>query len=205
MKLEYTSTDKTSAISTEADIASGESDSALMQKVAAGDHAAFALLVGRHLPRAVRLATRVTGSAAEAEDAAQEAFIRVWKHAPSWESPDTAGAQFSTWLYRIVLNLCIDQKRKRSFAPLEEAATLDDGQDDAETRLQKRQMAQNVRAAVNSLPARQRAAFSLCFYEERSNKEAASILGISVKALESLLVRARKGLQSKLRPERQAA
>src|ERR1700756_2816664 len=96
----------------------GDDDAALMQRIAGGDNRAFEKLVQRHLPRSVRMATRITGSAAEAEDVLQEAFTRVWKHAAEWEQPGTTGAQFSTWFYRIVLNLCIDHKRKRVFAPL---------------------------------------------------------------------------------------
>ena len=180
----------------------GDDDAALMQKIACGDNRAFERLVQRHLPRSVRMAARITGSAAEAEDAVQEAFIRVWKHAAEWESPDAAGALFSTWFYRIVLNLCIDHKRKRTFTPLEEISEPDDGRDDAETGLQRDELSNRIRGAVAGLPDRQRAAFVLCFYEERSNKEAAAILGVSVKALESLLVRARKTLHDKLLPER---
>ena len=182
--------------------AGGEDDAALMQKIACGDGRAFEKLVQRHLPRSVRMAARITGSATEAEDAVQEAFIRVWKHAAVWESPEAAGAQFSTWFYRIVLNLCIDYKRKRTFAPIEEIMEPDDGRDNAEANLQRRELSERVRNAVNRLPDRQRAAFVLCFYEECSNKEAAAILDISVKALESLLVRARKTLHDKLLPEK---
>jgi RNA polymerase sigma-70 factor (ECF subfamily) len=182
---------------------SGDNDAALMQKIACGDGRAFERLVQRHLPRSVRMAARITGSAAEAEDAVQEAFIRVWKHAAEWESPDATGAQFSTWFYRIVLNLCIDYKRKRTFTPIEDIPEPDDGRDNAETNLQRYELSQQVRDAVNGLPDRQRAAFVLCFYEECSNKEAASILGVSIKALESLLVRARKTLHDKLLPEKQ--
>ena len=182
--------------------ASGDDDAELMQKIACGDNRAFKKLVQRHLLRSVRMAGRITGSSAEAEDAVQEAFIRVWKHAAYWESPEAAGAQFSTWFYRIVLNLCIDHKRKRTFTTLEEIPEPDDGRDNAETGLQRYELSNTVREAVDALPDRQRAAFVLCFYEEHSNKEAAAILGVSVKALESLLVRARKTLHDKLQPER---
>ena len=67
-----------------------DDDATLMQKIACGDNRAFESLVQRHLPRSVRMAARVLGSAAEAEDAVQEAFIRVWKHAAEWESPGEA-------------------------------------------------------------------------------------------------------------------
>ena len=180
----------------------GEDDAALMQKIVCGDNRAFAKLVQRHLPRSVRMAARVLGSSTEAEDVVQEAFIRVWKHASEWESPGQAGAQFSTWFYRIVLNLCIDHKRKKRFTPLEEIPEPDDERDNAETGLQRREQSERVSRTINALPDRQRAAFVLCFYEEYSNKQAAEILGISVKALESLLVRARKTLHGKLLPEK---
>lgn len=179
-----------------------EDDALLMQKTAHGDSRAFSRLVARHLAATVRTATRILGNAAEAEDVAQEAFLRVWKHAPSWETPDRAGAQFTTWLYRIVLNLCIDHKRKQSFAALDDVVEPADGRDNAETALLRRQQSARVKQAIDALPERQREAFVLCFYEERSNKDAADILCVSVKALESLLVRARRHLYDKLQTEK---
>ncbi len=181
-----------------------EDDSLLMQKSAAGDTRAFARLVARHLAATVRMASRILGNTAEAEDVAQEAFLRVWKHAPAWETPERAGAQFTTWLYRIVLNLCIDHKRRQGFTPLEDLPEPADARDNAETALLRRQQSQRVRQAVDALPERQREAFVLCFYEERSNKDAADILCVSVKALESLLVRARRNLHAALETEKTA-
>lgn len=176
-------------------------DAELMQKIAAGDTHAFDMLVRRHLPRAVRTARHILGSDAEAEDVAQESFLRLWKHAPDWKPSDEAGALFSTWLYRIILNLCIDLKRKRQLSSIEDIPEPADHKDNAETSLQRRQQSARVQKSIAALPARQRAAFVLCFYEERSNKEAAAILGVSVKAVESLLVRARKQLHNDLLPE----
>jgi RNA polymerase sigma-70 factor, ECF subfamily len=176
-------------------------DAQLMSRIAAGDQRALQALMQRHLGRTVRLAARILGSAAAAEDVAQEAFIRVWKHAGRWEDPDTAGARFSTWLYRIVLNLCIDEKRKKSFASIDDAPEHADIRPDAERRLQQEEQSARVHAALASLPDRQRAAFVLCFYEDFSNRAAAEMLGISVKALESLLVRARKALRELLQAE----
>ena len=94
-------------------------DEALMALAGAGSQAAFTVLVGRHLGRVKAMAWRMSGSAADGEEIAQEAFARVWLHAPTWDSAGTA--KFTTWLYRIVLNLSIDRKRRRVMSPLEEA------------------------------------------------------------------------------------
>ncbi|TAL37802.1 MAG: RNA polymerase sigma factor [Alphaproteobacteria bacterium] len=180
-----------------------DDDAGLMRRIAAGDERAFRGLMQRHLARTVRLAARVMGGTAAAEDVAQEAFIRVWKHAGDWLEPHQAGAKFTTWLYRIVLNLCIDEKRKHRFSDIEAIPEPMDQGDDAQTAIERREQSERVRGALDELPDRQRAAFVLCFYEEHSNKEAAEILGISVKALESLLVRSRRALKDKLGAERQ--
>lgn len=177
-------------------------DAQLMSRIAKGDQRALQALMQRHLGRTVRMATRVLGSVAAAEDVAQEAFIRVWKHAARWEDPEEAGAKFSTWLYRIVLNLCIDEKRKKSFGNIDDLPEQADAAPDAEKKIVRAEQSMRVRAALGQLPERQRAAFVLCFYEELSNREAADMLGISVKALESLLVRARKTLRDLLQGER---
>lgn len=176
-------------------------DAKLMQRIAGGDQRAFRDLMQRHLARTVRLATRVLGSTGAAEDVAQEAFVRVWKHAGNWQDPKQAGAKFTTWLYRIVLNLCIDEKRKRTFTDIDAIPEKADETPNAETNMQRREKSKRVKAALEQLPERQRAAFILCFYEDYSNKDAADMLGISVKAIESLLVRARRMLRDLLQDE----
>lgn len=183
--------------------AEAQDDAALMRRIAKGDQRALQALMQVHLSKTVRLAMRIMGSATAAEDIAQEAFIRVWKNAARWEDPETRGAQFSTWLYRIVLNLCIDEKRRSKTVGLDEDFDIADERLNAADRLQQREQSARVRAALDKLPERQRAAFILCFYEEHSNKEAADLLGISVKAVESLLVRSRRTLRDLLQQERE--
>lgn len=179
-----------------------EDDAELMRRIAGGDQKAFQKLMQRHLARTVRLATRILGSTGAAEDVAQDAFIRVWKHARDWESPEKAGARFTTWLYRIVLNLSIDEKRKNRFADIDSIPEPVDETPGAERGMERREQSKRVQAALAELPERQRSAFVLCFYEEYSNKEAADMLGISVKALESLLVRSRRTLRDSLAQEK---
>lgn len=187
-----------------------DDDVVLMRRIAEGDEAAFRTLMRRHLAAAVRTAVRILGSADRADDAAQEAFIRVWKHAPDWRPPedgvDAANrrlGKFSTWFYRILLNLCLDEKRKKPFAALDDAPEqAADARLQPEELLAQRELAQRVRQALDTLPERQRAAFVLCFYEGFSNQEAADAMGIGIKALEALLVRARRSLRDLLQGEK---
>lgn len=177
-------------------------DACLMRRIAGGDQRALGVLMQRHLPRTVRLATRMLGRTGPAEDVAQEAFIRVWKHAGRWRDPDAAGARFSTWLYRIVLNLCIDEKRKNRFVALDALPEMPDDAPDGEALMQQREQSARVRHALAQLPERQRQAFVLCFYEGVSNRDAAEMMDVGVKGLEALLVRARRSLRDMLETER---
>src|SRR5437016_14382307 len=99
-----------------------DSDEQLMARVAGGDERAFQLLSRRHLPAMLGLARRILRNSAEAEDVAQEAFMRVWTHAPRWQPV----AQFRTWLTRVVINLCLDRKRRAPWVELEAAGEIVD-------------------------------------------------------------------------------
>lgn len=167
-------------------------DETLMLATGRGDRTAFALLVHRHLGRAGAIAGRMLGSAAEAEEVVQEAFLRVWQKAPSWK-PD-GGARFSTWLVRVLVNLCIDRRRRARYVPLEEAPEMTDPAPGADEALATAERRRRVETALTQLPDRQRAAVVLSYYEGLSNAEVAGALEVSVGAVESLLVRARRSL-----------
>lgn len=175
-----------------------DTDHDLMQRVAAGDKAAFRLLVARHLDFCVRFAERMTGSRHDAEDIAQEVCLRVWKEAAKWR-PE---AKFTTWLYRVMTNACIDHKRRRRALPLlgEEEAIPDDAPG-PEMTLQTRQRAARVKTALAQLPERQRAALVLGYYEELTNEQAAAAMGIAVNAYQQLLYRARQGMKAQLKDD----
>ena len=174
------------------------SDDELMRLSGAGDHAAFARLVERHLVKAGKLAARVVGSKAEGEDVVQEAFLRVWLKAPEWQPEAAGGARFSTWFYRVLMNLCIDRTRKPKTAQIEAAGEIADSKPDGLDILTANETSRRVQAAIANLPDRQRVALTLCHFEGVSNIEAAEILEISVGAIESLLVRARRTLRENL-------
>jgi RNA polymerase sigma-70 factor (ECF subfamily) len=175
------------------------SDEALMAAIATGDELAFARLVDRHLARTVGLATRLMGARADGEEIAQEAFSRVWTHAARWRPIGGGGnARFTTWLYRIVVNLAIDRKRRPAFSPIEDVEEPADEADDGFMQIHRRQVSASVAAAMARLPERQRIALSLCFFEGMSNIEAGKVMSLSVGAVESLLVRARRVLRQEL-------
>jgi RNA polymerase sigma-70 factor (ECF subfamily) len=176
-----------------------QGDERLMQRIAAGDRSAFADLVRRHLARTQALAVRLTGSASDGEEVAQEAFQRVWTHAARWKPQGEGGrARFTTWLYRVTANLAIDRRRKPTMAAIEDIAEPADESADGFALLHERQLGARVTTAVAALPERQRQVLALCFYEGRSNIEAAEMLDLSIGAVESLLVRARRTLRTAL-------
>ena len=174
-------------------------DEELVRRVGAGDKRAASELVRRHLPRMVGLARRMLGDPAEAEDVAQEVFLRVWKHAAAWKPGQ---AKFETWMHRVGMNLCLDRLRRSGRHGGEVSPETPDARASATKALDDRQRRDRVRDALQQLPERQRAALVLCYYQERTNIEAAEILGVSVDALESLLSRARRTLKSALSAER---
>lgn len=174
-------------------------DEELVQRVGVGDKRAAAELVRRHLPKMVGLARRMLGNHAEAEDVAQDVFLRVWKHANAWRPGQ---AKFETWMHRVAMNLCLDRLRRSGRQGGEISPEMPDKRASATRALDDRQRRERVRDALQRLPERQRAALVLCYYQERSNIEAAEILGVSVDALESLLSRARRSLKSALSAER---
>ncbi len=174
-------------------------DEELVGRVGAGDKRAAAELVRRHLPRMVGLARRMLGDAAEAEDVAQEVFLRVWKHAASWRPGQ---AKFETWMHRVAMNLCLDRLRRSGRNAGEVSPETADVRASATRAFDDRQRKERVRNALQALPERQRAALVLCYYQDRTNIEAAEILGVSVDALESLLSRARRTLKLALSAER---
>jgi len=176
---------------------------ALLSRYAQGDSAAARLLTIQLTPLAYGHAFRVLGDAAEAEDVAQEALMRLWKVAPDWREGD---AKVSTWLYRVVANLCIDKLRKRGRGtiPLEDIAEPADPTESAATKLQHKARRDALQSALNVLPARQRQAVVLRHIDGLANSEIATILDVSIEAVESLTARGKQALAKLLRGRRDA-
>lgn len=177
-------------------------DAAVMAAVAAGDEAAFAELARRVAPAILRFArATLSVSPAEAEEVVQEALIRLWQQAPSWQ-PD---ARVSTWLHKVAYRLCIDRLRRQRPAVDIDAIepVLADPAPLATEMLMRLEDANAVRAAVDALPERQRIAIVLCHFQGLSQAEAAAIMGIGEEAYESLLARGRRRLRTTLTEEGQ--
>jgi len=176
-------------------------DDALLALYAAGDAQAARELARRFLPRTLAYARRMLGDAAEAEDVAQEAMLRLWRMAPGWRSGE---AQVSTWLWRVVANLCTDRLRRRRGVGLD---TVPDPEDPSPTALQGLVAANRAAAletALALLPDRQRQAVVLRHLEDLPNPEIADIMGISVEAVESLTARGKRALVARLSGQRES-
>lgn len=177
-------------------------DEELVERVGRGDPAAVQALVARKLPRMLALARRMLGDPIEAEDVAQEVFVRVWRQAPTWKS---GKARFDTWMHRVALNLCYDRLRRRREDPMAEPPEQDDPGPAPDRGLLAAELGLRVEGALARLPDRQREAIVLCHYQELSNIEAASLMDVSVEALESLLSRGRRALRADLADLKPAA
>ena len=172
-----------------------EDERALMARVGTGDARAFERIVARHLPMLHALAWRMLGDASEAEDVVQESLVKLWVNAKGWQP---SGGGLGAWLRRIATNACLDRLRRPRALSDEGLPERADDAPLADSLIDAARRRAAVQAAILALPDRQRAAIVLTYHEGVSNAEAASILGIGVKALESLLVRARQGLSQQL-------
>ena len=172
-------------------------DAGLLEAAAAGSHAAFAEIVTRHFQPVYRLVWRMTGGAADAEDIAQDAFVKLWKK----PSQVREAAALKGWLMRVAANAVIDASRKPRLCALEDAPEVADPQAMPDAPLDRAEAARLVDGRLAALPERQRLALSLVYFEGMSNVDAAAVMEVSVDALESLLARARRSLKESLSGE----
>jgi RNA polymerase sigma-70 factor (ECF subfamily) len=154
------------------------------------------------VPRALGYAARLLGDGAEAEDVAQEAMLRLWRAAPGWRAGE---AQVSTWLYRVVTNLCTDRMRartRRRATALDDAPDVPDGARGAEAGMIEADRMAALQAALDALPERQRQAVVLRHIEGLGNPEIAAVMDIGVEAVESLTARGKRALAALLAGQR---
>jgi len=179
----------------------------LMARIVEGDEYAFQLLVNRNQASVLNLISRFLGDRTKSEDLSQEVFLRVWRAAGTYERR----AKFTTWLYRIAANLCFNElksSRRRKWFQLfqiganpqtHKGESLPSELPDPEKLVLARERSRQITDALQSLPENQRMALILKRYDNLSYKEISRVLGFSVPAVESLLVRAKRTLQKKLR------
>lgn len=178
-------------------------DAELMLRAANDEAAAFRELFDRHYARAVNIAYRMLADKDLAEDIAMDAFVRIYEARASYKPT----AKFSTFLYRVVANLSINAARRAraiTQEPLDEARVGASTDPDPTVELQRAEVSREVRDAILRLPENQRMALVLTRYDEMSYEQAAEVMGVSVKAIESLLHRAKRNLRSALRSGRSA-
>ena len=173
-------------------------DAALMRRIAQGDSRAFRELSDRHLNSIVRFARRLVSNHAEAEDIAQETFLRAWQRAGEYEPR----ARLSTWLFAVAKNLAIDRLRKQgrrgAHVELDDERDMAPRADRPSGLLIEKAQSITVEKAIAALPERQRVAVVLWHEEGLSNPEIANVLDCSVEAVESLLARGRRTLRQLL-------
>ena len=169
-----------------------DDDDLLLRRIAQQDESAFRALVERHIDRSFALALRLLGNASDAEDVTQDVLLKVWSSRGSWQE---GRAKFSTWLYRVITNRCIDIRRRPRTEDMEKAPELEDESPDAETVLHGGEVKTMLDAAMEQLPEQQRTALILSYAEDLSNPEIAEIMDKSVSSVESLLKRGRQNLR----------
>ena len=184
-------------------------DAALMLRVKRGDRAAFAELVEKYKQPVMNFVFRTLRDEIEAEDVAQTVFLQVYKSRSRYRRT----AKFSTWLFTIARNLCLNELRRRSRHPAE---SLDEPHTDNEDQPQRQyedtkivsppekylhgELAQKIEEALAELPENQRSAILLCRQEDLSYDEISEILDCSLSATKSLIHRGRETLKEKLKP-----
>lgn len=173
-----------------------DEDSELLDRLAANDEAAFRMLVERHIDRAYAIALRIVGNAADAEDVVQDTMLKIWSHRGRWQH---GRAKFSTWLYRVISNRCIDLRRKPRTENVDTVPEVADGQPDAVRVIERNELNEMLEDAMQRLPEQQRIAVILSYHENMSNGEIAQVMDSTVAAVESLLKRGRQQLRQLLR------
>lgn len=173
-----------------------DEDSELLDRLATGDEVAFRMLVERHIDRAYAIALRIVGNAADAEDVVQDTMLKIWSHRGRWQH---GRAKFSTWLYRVISNRCIDLRRKPRTENVETVPEVADGQPGAVELIERNELNDMLELAMQRLPEQQRIAVILSYHENMSNGEIAQVMDTTVAAVESLLKRGRQQLRQLLR------
>ena len=172
-------------------------DHELLALIQDGNGQAFATLVERHTERFYRLAYRYLQSKAAAEDVVQDAFLKLWENPALWQ-PER-NSKFTTWFYRVVVNLCLDLRKRKGPVALDEEMPLIDDREPVDETMVKIQEQKALEREIAALPERQRMALNLCFDEGLSNQEAAAVMGVKLKALQSLVMRAKTTLKERMK------
>jgi RNA polymerase sigma-70 factor (ECF subfamily) len=173
-------------------------DEELLGLIQDGSQEAFSVLAQRHTERFYRLAYRYLQSKETAEDIVQDAFVKLWEDPGRWQAE--RNNKFTTWFYRVVVNLCLDwQKRKKPLELGNQELSIADQRETPDVEMLRNEKHKVLEKEIAALPDRQRTALNLCFDEGLSNREAAEVMGLKLKALQSLVMRAKSTLKERMR------
>ena len=173
-------------------------DEELLALIQNGSEQAFSVLVQRHTDRFYRLAYRYLQGKEAAEDVVQDAFVRLWADPGRWQAE--RNNKFTTWFYRVVVNLCLDwQKRKKPVELGDRELLIADDRETPDIAILHAEKQKVLEKEIAALPERQRIALNLCFDEGLSNQQAAEVMGLRLKALQSLVMRAKTTLKERLK------
>ena len=173
-------------------------DEELLAIIQDGSQQAFSVLVQRHTERFYRLAYRYLQSKEAAEDVVQDAFVKLWEDPGRWQAE--RNNKFTTWFYRVVVNLCLDwQKKKKPLELGDQEVSVADDRETPDIAILQAEKQNILEKEIAALPERQRTALNLCFDEGLSNQEAAEVMGLKLKALQSLVMRAKTTLKERLK------
>ena len=168
-----------------------QDDNVLLVAFAKGDRSAAQQLTERLMPKIYSHAYYRLGNIADAEDVTQEAFLKLWKIAPNWKHEK---AKVSTWLYRVVYNLCKDRYRRATLENLSSAQEATHGTQSPTDKIDAQYRQKALYDAMSTLPENQRLAIQLRHIDELSNPEIAEVMELSVEAVESLTARGKRKL-----------
>ena len=177
------------------------SDNALLEAYANGTQEAARVLTERLSSKVFAQAYHMLRNRADAEDVTQEAFVRLWRIAPDWKQDQ---AKVTTWLYRVVANLCTARLRKQRTSPLDDAPEPEDASPSASRRLQDQTRVDALYRALDDLPDRQRQAVRMRHLDGLTNPEIAREMQLSVEAVESLISRGKQKLKALLQNRKTA-
>ena len=170
----------------------------LLALIQDGSQQAFSVLVQRHTERFYRLAYHYLQSKEAAEDVVQDAFVKLWEDPGRWQAQ--RNNKFTTWFYRVVVNSCLDwQKKKRPVELGDRELLIADSRETPDIAMLHAEKHKVLEREIAALPERQRTALNLCFDEGLSNQEAAEVMGLKLKALQSLVMRAKTTLKERLK------
>jgi RNA polymerase sigma-70 factor (ECF subfamily) len=169
-------------------------DAELIRQVAEGNESAFEALVEKYQHPVVNTIYRYISDSTQAEDVAQEVFVKVWQHAGSFRGK----SKFSTWLYKIVVNQCLNyrSRERKNTDALDRPVKDETPEADVSLEAGERQAA--VRKAIDELPEKQRIALILSRFDRKSYKEISEIMRCSLSSVESLIFRAKENLKKKI-------